>query len=137
MIKNYFVSRHEFCFNLEIMEQNCNTFGTRSIPSIIDLGCIRLTVFRNRITWNTSYKSFVFTEIHIKNVKHLLKCYFKHIFIILVASKRQTYRFEFITSHILIPEYSESNAPLVSYQSRHLLRCNCFSSNGKHCRNKN
>ena len=36
-IKNYFVSRHEFCFNLEIMEQNCNTFGARSIPSIIDL----------------------------------------------------------------------------------------------------
>ena len=36
-IKNYFVSHHEFCFNLEIMEQNCNTFGARSIPSIIDL----------------------------------------------------------------------------------------------------
>ena len=35
-IKNYFVSHHEFCFNLEIMEQNCNTFGARSIPSIID-----------------------------------------------------------------------------------------------------
>ena len=55
-------------------------------------------------------KSFVFTEIHIKNVEHLLKCYFKPIFVILVASKRQTYRFEFITSRILIPEYGESNA---------------------------
>ena len=30
----------------------------------------------------------------MKLVKHLLKCYFKHIFIILVASKRQTYRFK-------------------------------------------
>ena len=30
----------------------------------------------------------------MKIVKHLLKCYFKHIFIILVASKRQTYRFK-------------------------------------------
>ena len=36
-----------------------------------------------------------------------------------------------------IPEYGQSNAPLVSYQLRHLLKCNCFSSNGKHCRNKN
>ena len=39
-IKNYFVSHHKFCFNLEIMEQNYNTFGARSIPSIIDLGCV-------------------------------------------------------------------------------------------------
>ena len=39
-IKNYFVSHHEFCFNLEIMEQNCNTFGACSIPSIIDLKCV-------------------------------------------------------------------------------------------------
>ena len=39
-IKNYFVSHHEFSFNLEIMEQNCNTFGARSIASIIDLGCV-------------------------------------------------------------------------------------------------
>ena len=30
----------------------------------------------------------------MKIVKHLLKCYFQHIFIILVASKRQTYRFK-------------------------------------------
>ena len=30
----------------------------------------------------------------MKVVKHLLKCYFKHIFIILFASKRQTYRFK-------------------------------------------
>ena len=35
-----------------------------------------------------------FYEIHIKIVKDLLKCYFKHIFIILVASKRQTYLFK-------------------------------------------
>ena len=58
------------------------------------LGCVRLTVFRNRNKWNRSYKSFVFTEIHMKIVKHLLQCYFRHIFIILVASKRQTYRFK-------------------------------------------
>ena len=33
-------------------------------------------------------------EIHIKIVKHLLKCYFKHIFIILCCFKMcQTYRF--------------------------------------------
>ena len=30
----------------------------------------------------------------MKIVRHLLKCNFKHIFIILVASKRQTYRFK-------------------------------------------
>ena len=36
-----------------------------------------------------------------------------------------------------IAEYGQSNAPLVSYQLRHVLKCNCFSSNGKHCRNKN
>ena len=36
----------------------------------------------------------VFRETKIKIVKHPLKCYFKHIFIILVASKRQTYSFK-------------------------------------------
>ena len=36
----------------------------------------------------------MFTEIHIKIVKHLPKWCFKHIFSILVASKRQTYRFK-------------------------------------------
>ena len=38
---------------------------------------------------NRSKKAFVFTEIRIKIVKQVLKCYFKHIFIIFVASKRQ------------------------------------------------
>ena len=46
-----------------------------------------------------------FTEIHIKIVKDLLKCYFKHIFIVLAASKRakQLNRL-IITPRILIPE---------------------------------
>ena len=48
-----------------------------------------MTVFWNKNTWNRSKKAFVFTEIQIKIVKQLLKCYFKHIFIIFVASKRQ------------------------------------------------
>ena len=43
-------------------------------------------------------------RFHMKVVKHLLKCYFKHIFIILVASKRQTYRFKSSLHRILIPE---------------------------------
>ena len=68
------------------------------------LGCVRLTVFRNRNTGNISLKSFVFTEIHIKIVKHLLRCYFKHIFIILAASKRAKHTILIITPHILIPE---------------------------------
>ena len=70
------------------------------------LGCVRLTVFRNRNTWNTSWKSFVFVEIHIKIVKHFLKCYFKHIyiFIILAASKRAKHTVLIITPRILIPE---------------------------------
>ena len=33
-------------------------------------------------------------EIHIEIVKHLLKCYFKHIYIILVGLKLQTYCFK-------------------------------------------
>ena len=68
------------------------------------LGCVRLTVFRNRNTWNTSWKSFVFAEIHIKIVKNLLKCYFKHLFIILAASKRAKHTVVIITPRILIPE---------------------------------
>ena len=48
-----------------------------------------MTVFWNKNTWSRSKKAFVFTEIHVKIVKQLLKCYFKHIFIIFVASKRQ------------------------------------------------
>ena len=43
----------------------------------------------NRV--HRSSKSLVFTEIHIKIIKHLLKCCVKHILV--VASKRQTYRF--------------------------------------------
>ena len=58
------------------------------VDTVEYLECFRLTVFRNGNTWNTSWKSFVFAEIHIKIVKHLLKCYFKHIFINLAASKR-------------------------------------------------
>ena len=36
---------------------------------------VRLTVFWNKNTWNRSKKAFVFTEIHIKIVKQVLKCY--------------------------------------------------------------
>ena len=61
----------------------------RGQPKVMVKGApVRLTVFRNRNTWKRKEKSFVFTEIHIKIVKHLLTCYFKHIFFILVASKR-------------------------------------------------
>ena len=42
---------------------------------------------------------FFFTEIHIKIVKHLLKSYFKHLFVILAALKRRTYYFK--SSHHL------------------------------------
>ena len=45
-----------------------------------------------------------YTEIHIKFVKPLLKCYFKHIFIILAASKRAKHTVLIITPRILIPE---------------------------------
>jgi len=45
-----------------------------------------------------------FPEIHIKIVKHPLKCYFKHIFIILAASKRAKHTVLIITPRILIPE---------------------------------
>ena len=86
--------------------------------SNVFLGCVRLTVFRNRNTWNTSWKSFVFAEIHIKIVKHLLKCYFKHIFITLAASKRAKHTVLIITPRILIPELGQSNAPLVSFLNR-------------------
>ena len=56
-------------------------FGSKQVDNsqTSTIGCVRLTVFRNRNIWNISQKSFVFTEIHIKIVKHLLKCYFKHI----------------------------------------------------------
>ena len=47
---------------------------------------------------------FVFTEIHIKIVKHLLKCYFEDIFIILAALKRAKHTVLIITPRILIPE---------------------------------
>ena len=43
-------------------------------------------------------------EIHIKIVKHLLKCYFKHIFIIIAASKHVKHTILIIIPHILIPE---------------------------------
>ena len=42
------------------------------VNPVVSLGCVLLTVFRNRNIENRSYKSFVFTEIHIKIVKHLL-----------------------------------------------------------------
>ena len=74
--------------------------------AILYLGCVRMTIFRNRNTWNipVSWKSFVFTEIHIKIAKHLLKCYFKHIFAILATSKRAKHTVLIITPRILIPE---------------------------------
>ena len=69
------------------------------LPSYPESWCmhawsVRLTVFRNRNTWNTSWKSLVFAEIHIKIVKHLLKCYyFKHYFYHPCSFEtRQTYR---------------------------------------------
>ena len=49
-------------------------------------------------------ETFVFTEIHIKIVKHPLKRYFKHIFIILAALKRAKHTVLIITPRILIPE---------------------------------
>ena len=70
----------------------------------LNLGCVRLTVFRNKNTWNISYKYFVFTEIHIQIVKRPLKRYFKHIFIILAALKRAKHTVFIITPRILIPE---------------------------------
>ena len=63
------------------------------------LGCVRLTVFRNRNIWNISKKSFVFMEIHIKIVKHLLKCYFKHIYHSCCSETCQTYRFNNHSTH--------------------------------------
>ena len=40
---------------------------------VVSLGCVLLTrVFRNRNLGNRSYKSFLFTEIDITFVKHLL-----------------------------------------------------------------
>ena len=51
-------------------------------------------------------ESFVFTEIHIKIVKHLLKSYITRIFIILAASKRAKHTFLIITPRILIPDRS-------------------------------
>ena len=45
-----------------------------------------------------------FSEIHIKIVKHLLKCYFKHIFIVLAALKRAKHTVLISTIRILIPE---------------------------------
>ena len=61
----------------------------------------------------------------MKIVKHLLKCYFKHIFIILVASKRQTYRFKSLLrvflfrnrsfSRDVTANYAEAGRPEVSH----------------------
>ena len=45
-----------------------------------------------------------FTVIHIKIVKHPLKCYFKHIFVVLAASKHAKKTVLIITPRILIPE---------------------------------
>ena len=89
----------------------CSTCGSKVRAAAVtisilksNLGCVRLTVFRNRNTWNISLKSFIFTEIHIKIVKHLLKCYFKHIFTTLAASRRAKYTVLIINPRILIPE---------------------------------
>ena len=49
-------------------------------------------------------ETFVFTEIYIKIVKRLRKCYFKHIFIIFSALKRLKHTALIITPRILIPE---------------------------------
>ena len=56
--------------------------------------------------WVWTLHREIHTDIHIKVSKHLPKYYFKHIFIILMASKRQTYiaLFEIIAPHILITE---------------------------------
>ena len=45
-----------------------------------------------------------FTEVHVKVLKQRLKWYFKHIFIILAASKRARHTVLIIMPRILIPE---------------------------------
>ena len=67
--------------------------GNRKSPMHLHLGCVRLTVFRNRNTWNKKSQILRFYGDSHQNFKHLLRWYFKHIFIILAASKRWTYRF--------------------------------------------
>ena len=47
---------------------------------------------------------FFLTEIHNKIFKQLLKCYLKHIFIILAALKRAKHTVLIITPRVLIPE---------------------------------
>ena len=136
-IKNYFVSHHEFCFNLEIMEQNCNTFGARSIRSIIDFKSVWFTVFRNKNTWGDEFKTVCLAFWSNKDNKDMFKIAFLQVFDIFNVNLRKNEGFLPCFPCNPIPEYGQSNAPLVSYQLRHLLKWNCFSSNEKHCRNKN
>ena len=50
----------------------------------------------------------------MKTVKHLLKCYFKHIFTILVASKRQTYRFKSLLHIFLFRNRINRTCPMIT-----------------------
>ena len=93
-------NKNECCWK-EIL-QRC--LFSQQVKITHNQGCVRLTVFRDRNTWNMSLKSFVFLEIHVKIIKHLLKRYFKHISIILAASKHAKHTVFIITPRILIPE---------------------------------
>ena len=68
------------------------------------LGCVRSTLFWNRNSWNTVINPSFYGDSHYIS-KHLLKCYFKHIFIIFVASKRQAYPFKSLL-HVFLERFS-------------------------------
>ena len=63
-------------------------------------------------------------DIRIKIVKHLLKCYFQHILIILVASNRQTHRLQ-SSIHLLFPGIGSIERPL-RFLSAIPLQCDCL-----------
>ena len=76
-------------------------FFSQQVKITHNQGCVRLTVFRDRNTWNMSLKSFVFLEIHIKIIKHLLKRYgILNIFYYPCCFEtRQTYRFHYHSTY--------------------------------------
>ena len=79
-------------FAVSLLQEETSEFYSRPCFVIFKLNLLpKLKKLRARsITWNRSWISFVFVGIHINIVKHLLKCYFKHGFIIPVAAKRHT-----------------------------------------------
>ena len=78
------------------------------------IGCVRLTLFRNKNTWSDDLKRYVWRLIcSNKNEKAMFKIAFKQMFDNINVNPRKNEGFLTSIPCIPIPEYGQSNAPLI------------------------